>query len=441
MRKWTLILALLLAITVPAVASLGTNPPENIIDCEKISICHATGSDTNPYVLIVVDDNATYEGHRNHANDIIPALGTPGHYYCPDPTPQCTVCPPGPQGPPGPMGLTGPQGPQGPPGFPGAPGAQGPIGPLGLTGPQGLKGDPSTVPGPQGLTGPQGPKGPVGPPGMDGRNGIDGNGNVNEICLLYKLSGKPIPIYLENVCPRIIFTTNIPYTGNLGGLDGADNTCRETARENGYWNWQNYKAFLSDKNVSAMSRLYHSALPYMTTRGTIIANNWYGLILGFLLNPIMFDEYGFCIETKAWTGTSSDCGGWSTETGTGTGTYGLSTDIDKGWFNEGELSCSSPASLYCVENEYPDCIFTLPVVETTIDSRTGSYSVKLIAPRACAWQTLTNSESWDWIGVKEESRSGTGSATITYFVTQNRTGVPRTGYLTIGGQVFVINQK
>ena len=51
---------------------------------EKIWICHATGSRTNPYVLIHVSNNATKQGHGGHEDDLIPAptdgQGTP---YCP----------------------------------------------------------------------------------------------------------------------------------------------------------------------------------------------------------------------------------------------------------------------------------------------------------------------------------------------------------------------
>lgn len=43
---------------------------------EKISLCHATASDTNPYVFITVGaPAATKGGHANHDGDIIPADG------------------------------------------------------------------------------------------------------------------------------------------------------------------------------------------------------------------------------------------------------------------------------------------------------------------------------------------------------------------------------
>ena len=51
-----------------------TNTPEpEPTQVGKITLCHATGSATNPYVEITVDDNATKDGHGNHKDDIIPA--------------------------------------------------------------------------------------------------------------------------------------------------------------------------------------------------------------------------------------------------------------------------------------------------------------------------------------------------------------------------------
>ena len=47
-----------------------TNP--NVNDTGKITICHATGSEKNPYIEISVDANSL-NGHGTHEGDIIPA--------------------------------------------------------------------------------------------------------------------------------------------------------------------------------------------------------------------------------------------------------------------------------------------------------------------------------------------------------------------------------
>ena len=53
----------------------------------KTTICHATGSETNPYVLITVDNHAL-KAHSKHQDDqdIIPApVDANGKAYCPTP--------------------------------------------------------------------------------------------------------------------------------------------------------------------------------------------------------------------------------------------------------------------------------------------------------------------------------------------------------------------
>ncbi|MFP5577702.1 MAG: hypothetical protein ACLGIZ_05615 [Acidimicrobiia bacterium] len=62
----------------------GSTPPVAVIDddedkgdedgAEKVTICHATGSETNPYVVITVSVNSLEEGHGAHEDDVIPAI-------------------------------------------------------------------------------------------------------------------------------------------------------------------------------------------------------------------------------------------------------------------------------------------------------------------------------------------------------------------------------
>src|SRR5258707_2835691 len=42
---------------------------------QPVTLCHATGSATNPYVVITVDNQGALNGHLNHPGDIIPAPG------------------------------------------------------------------------------------------------------------------------------------------------------------------------------------------------------------------------------------------------------------------------------------------------------------------------------------------------------------------------------
>lgn len=47
----------------------------NSAKADKITICHATASSSNPFTTITVDNNSTFEGHGAHPGDVIPAPG------------------------------------------------------------------------------------------------------------------------------------------------------------------------------------------------------------------------------------------------------------------------------------------------------------------------------------------------------------------------------
>src|SRR5579859_356912 len=58
--------------TSPAFAT----PPSGHDEPQKVTICHATGSETNPFVQITVADESIFEAHSEHQNmrDIVPAF-------------------------------------------------------------------------------------------------------------------------------------------------------------------------------------------------------------------------------------------------------------------------------------------------------------------------------------------------------------------------------
>jgi len=68
---------------------------------------------------------------------------------------------------------------------------------------------------------------------------------------------------------------------------------------------------------------------------------------------------------------------------------------------------------------------------------TGSVNVKVRSGRS--WTASTNRESWDWLGISSGDK-GAGSGTVNYIVLQNKTGLTRTGTLTIAGKMFTVTQ-
>jgi len=49
------------------------NNNDKVVNSDKITICHKTGSAQNPYVEIIVANDAVNDGHGTHVGDIIPA--------------------------------------------------------------------------------------------------------------------------------------------------------------------------------------------------------------------------------------------------------------------------------------------------------------------------------------------------------------------------------
>lgn len=82
---------LVLAVSISSIALAKNNDKGHI----PITICHRTGSESNPYVTITIDQSGL-NGHMHHQGDIIPAPagGCPGRNQpTPTPTPTCTPTP------------------------------------------------------------------------------------------------------------------------------------------------------------------------------------------------------------------------------------------------------------------------------------------------------------------------------------------------------------
>ena len=104
-----------------------------------------------------------------------------------------------------------------------------------------------------------------------------------------------------------VFVTSTNYTGNLGGLAGADAKCQERANAanlGGTW-----KIWLSDTTGSPSTRFTKSSNPYKLLNGTTIANNWSDLTDGTLQNPLNMTELGTTVQTSTWTNTKINGGG------------------------------------------------------------------------------------------------------------------------------------
>ena len=156
------------------------------------------------------------------------------------------------------------------------------------------------------------------------------------------------------------------YTGDLGGLDGADEKCQ-------YWATQadlpgTYKAWLSISGTDAKDRLTSEG-PFVTVDGIKVADDLADILdctnPDCLLNPIDRDASGTQVQLAfPWTATDADgllsdstrtCGDWTNGTtgqsdGGVTGSI-ITSPIDYRWTigAAGGISCNAKHPLYCFQ--------------------------------------------------------------------------------------------
>ena len=253
-------------------------------------------------------------------------------------------------GPLGPTGSTGPQGDIGPQG------PQGDIGPIGLTGPQGNIG-------PQGPTGPTGAQGDTGPKG-DGCSisPCTGSGSSGTATLSCE-NGSNVEIACIVPLTKYVFVTSDSYSGNLGGLSGADTKCQALAQAAGLDG--TFKAWLSDSSgASPSTRFSNSTDAYVKVDGAVVANDYTDLVSGNLRSEINLDQNGNAVnDSYVWSNTKSDgtvqgsnpgthsCNDW-TASGSVYGFVSHTTrrSVSPDWSYEGNPSCDFPdVRLYCFE--------------------------------------------------------------------------------------------
>ncbi len=161
-----------------------------------------------------------------------------------------------------------------------------------------------------------------------------------------------------------VFISSQSYTGNLGGLSGADAKCTSLATTAGLGG--SWRAWLSSNTVSASSRLNHHTGPYNLVNGTIIANNWTGIMDKTSTGSINITESGGSKSANVWTNTTATggiaspstsanygghCADWASTTSSLFGVLGFSgsTFQTNGWTWSTSQSCANQAALYCFE--------------------------------------------------------------------------------------------
>ena len=151
-----------------------------------------------------------------------------------------------------------------------------------------------------------------------------------------------------------IFVTSEKFTGDLGGIEGADIKCRVAAGRAGYKG--TWVALVSILAIDAGDRLPENTT-FKNMKGFIIANDKDDLSDGNIINRIL-TEYGEEHDGLVWTGsyaypyifyTENACNDWTSSENDIKGTAGNSRYTDTNWMEWNLIqSCAIQSSLYCI---------------------------------------------------------------------------------------------
>jgi hypothetical protein len=161
-------------------------------------------------------------------------------------------------------------------------------------------------------------------------------------------------------CVRLAFATSASYTGDLGGIAGADAKCQALADASSLsiLRGRTFRAWVSTSASAVTARMIHGTLPYVRTDGAQVASSWNDLTDNSLQNGIQYDENGGNRSgVGAWTGTTSggatyagtSCNDWTSGLAPNKGVTGNVGGSGNGWSGGGIDDCSTPHAIYCIE--------------------------------------------------------------------------------------------
>jgi hypothetical protein len=119
--------------------------------------------------------------------------------------------------------------------------------------------------------------------------------------------------------------------------------------------------------------------------------------------------------------------------GSGNGTVRLDIQSNTGPARSGTATV---AGRTVSVNQDSGCTFAIAPGTQAVPVAGGSGSVTVTAGAGCAWTAVSNVP---WVTVTTGG-SGSGPGTVQFSVGANATGAPRSGTLTIAGQVFTVEQ-
>lgn len=178
---------------------------------------------------------------------------------------------------------------------------------------------------------------------------VDNCGACGNVCL----SGECV----KGHCSTRAFVSSVGFTGNLGGLAGADEKCQALADASELGG--TFRAWLSDSVSHVSMRFPHSPAPYRQLDGSLLAANWSDLTQPArpLETPLVIDETGAELDEGilyVWTGGGSKtgdldfCRDWTAVTNLDYGTLAAARYANY-WDSSGRAPCLQSAALFCFE--------------------------------------------------------------------------------------------
>lgn len=189
-------------------------------------------------------------------------------------------------------------------------------------------------------------------PDVDGANWVPTDGGP------LPTDGSPPNDIAATPGPKYVFITSLTYTGNLGGLTGADNICSTLAASAGHAGV--WVAWLSDENTNAIDRINDVGPWYGMGTNTVVAYTK----AGFAYTPVSAvgrdqNGAGNTNQHDIWTGTQlggtripgSTCQGWTStamQLGAAVREYGPGT---AGWTYGSSQFCTNGSAAYlaCIQ--------------------------------------------------------------------------------------------
>ena len=162
----------------------------------------------------------------------------------------------------------------------------------------------------------------------------------------------------------VFFTTNGRWTGNLGGLAGADTLCTNEASAAGLGG--KFKAWLSSSTVNAKARIGGAGpWKFVTGEEAFTLKNGMFTPSDFLRYDARGNDLMFTDAPNVWTGTgdfgvldasNATCNDWTSDLAANNGSIGQLTWFNPLWTHydqpdvpNGLVSCSQLQRLYCFQ--------------------------------------------------------------------------------------------